>query len=316
MIYIFTEANDEPSTRVFNALCKYDTEVVRVNLDESYVGFSFRIDGLHESGMKILYEGIERIIETNDVFWFRRGNLGSYLFLSNEEKLKFVDFIADEKRALEVFLTKIFLKRHYCLGNANLHNIGKLEVLLAAKSVGLTIPTSIVTYDRTVLVETGISKFVCKPFSDVLIMDSGNCVYHSFIEEYKVSDLQNYFGNSFFQESIDFKYEIRLLCVERKLFAVKIIHRKRGHIDTRHRSNTDIYYSKTLLTKEIQQSIFRLCDSLQTNFAVIDLLVDKDGALWFTDFNPCGQYDELFEYCYPEVDDYIANLLYEREINK
>lgn len=101
MIYIFTEANDNPSTRVINALNKYEIEVLSVNLDKNYVGFSFSIDGLHESGMKILYECIERIIKPNDVFWFRRGNLGSYLFLRNKEKLKFVDFIADEKRALE-----------------------------------------------------------------------------------------------------------------------------------------------------------------------------------------------------------------------
>jgi hypothetical protein len=316
MIYIFTEVNDEPSTRVFNALCNYNVEVVRVNLDENYVGFSFSIDGLNESVMKILYDGIERIIETNDVFWFRRGNIGSYLFLSNEEKLKFVDFIADEKKALDVFLTKVFMQNHYCLGNANLHSIGKLEVLFAAKSVGLPIPKSIVTYDRTVLVETGIRKFVCKPLSDVLIMESGNCVYHSFIEEYNVTDLQDYFGNSLFQESIDFEYEIRLLCVERKVFATKSIHKKRGHIDTRHLSNAQVNYSKIALNEVIQQSIFRLCESLQTNFGVIDFLVDKEGTLWFTDFNPCGQYDEIFEYCYPDVNDYIANLLYEKGINK
>ncbi|GAB1417997.1 hypothetical protein MASR2M12_07620 [Bacteroidales bacterium] len=316
MIYIFTEANDEPSTRVINALNKYETEVLRVNLDKNYVGFSFSIDGLHEPGMKILYEGIERIIKPNDVFWFRRGNLGSYLFLRNEEKLKFIDFIADEKRALEVFLTKVFMENHYCLGNANLHNIGKLEVLLAAKSIGLPIPKSIVTYDRAVLVETGISKFVCKPFCDVLIMDSENCIYHSFVEEYKVADLQEYFGNSFFQESIDFEYEIRLLCVERKIYAVKSVHKKRGHIDTRHPSNTEVHYNKFVLNELVQQAIFRLCESLQTNFAVIDFLVSKEGALWFTDFNPCGQYDEIFEYCYPDVNDFIANLLYEKGINK
>ncbi len=316
MIYIFTEANDDPSSRVFFALRNYDTEVLRINLDSNYVGFSFCLDGFNETRMKIFYEGNERIIESNDVFWFRRGNLGSYLFMNNEKNAKFVDFIADEKRALEVFITKILMKRHYCLGNANLHNIGKLEVLLAAKSVGLPIPKSIVTYDRTVLIETGISKFVCKPFSDVLIMESGNCVYHSFIEEYKVTDLQDYFGNSLFQESIDFEYEIRLLCVERKIFAAKSIHKKRGHIDTRHLSNAGVHYSKIVLNEVIQQSLFRLCESLQTNFGVIDFLVDKEGTLWFTDFNPCGQYDEIFEYCYPDINDYIANLLYEKGINK
>ena len=97
MIYIFTEANDDPSSRVFFALRNYDTEVLRINLDSNYVGFSFCLDGFNETRMKIFYEGNERIIESNDVFWFRRGNLGSYLFMNNEKNAKFVDFIADEK---------------------------------------------------------------------------------------------------------------------------------------------------------------------------------------------------------------------------
>ena len=77
MIYIFTETNDEPSSRVVNALLKYDAEVLRVNLDKNYQGLSFSVDRVNENGLKIFYNGIDRIIETNDVFWFRRGNIGS-----------------------------------------------------------------------------------------------------------------------------------------------------------------------------------------------------------------------------------------------
>ncbi|MCK9450872.1 MAG: hypothetical protein M0Q90_04225 [Bacteroidales bacterium] len=316
MIFILTEANDEPTSRVIDVLRKCNTSVLRVNLDENYLGFSFNLDMLNQTGINIYYDGVERKIDSKDVFWFRRGNFGSYLFINDDKNLSFIDFIAEEKKALEVFLSKVILKRHYCIGNPNIHNIGKLEVLLAAKSVALRIPKSYVTYKKSVLIETGINKFVCKPFSDVLFMDSENSLYHTFIEEYEVSKLKNYFGNSFFQEAVDFDQEIRLLCVERKIFAVKYSHKIRGHVDSRHQSNSGEFYERTKLSEEVQQSIFNLCKLLQTNFAVIDLLVDKSGLLWFIDFNPCGQYDEIYEHCYPEIDEYIANLLYEKELNQ
>lgn len=306
MIYIFSESNDILTDTVISKLRKLNQLLVRFDLNEYYIGFDFDLKQIYERGLRIYYNNFEYVITEKDSVWFRRGNISSYLFFCNNNHAEFKEYIISEKKALESFVIK-FLKQYcYCLGNPLLFEHSKLEMLSIAMSCKLCIPESYVTYTKRSLIDQSYFNFVSKPLSDCLFLKMENEIYYTYIEQYNINDVPDFFGNSMFQRIVNSNIELRVLCIEDKMYCSQINKYNFKHIDMRHQCNKNYEYTKYKLPLKIINKIRKFTKKIDCNFMIFDILLDDHGEYYFIDFNPCGQYDEIRSLYSNEIDREIA----------
>jgi len=312
MIYIFSESNDTTTDGVIQSLINRNADYVRMDLDLNYLGIDFGLNNFSDIEIRIYYGEYEYLINKQDSIWFRRGNISSYLFLNNQYNLIYQTFIANEKRALEEFIVRYLRNNFFCIGNPLIFSCSKLDVLYFAIRCGFRIPRTFLTYKRSSLEKVGLTKFVAKPIGDILFQKIGSELHHTYVEKYKLCEINQYFGNTLFQEFYSSESEIRVLTVLDNIFAVELCFKNKSHVDSRHSTNSDVNYNKVFLSAEIKRQIIELNYLMNTNMSIIDFIKISDGSLLLIDFNPCGQYEEIRDYCFPEIDDVISKILYEK----
>lgn len=312
MIYIFSESGDTTTSYVVEYMVSNNMEVERFDLDNFYLGIDFFLLKSDDITITFYFNNKEFEIKRTDSFWFRRGNISTYLYLNNNRNILYQDYIAEEKKSLEEFLISYLRKNNLCIGNPLIFDCSKLNVLYYATKCGFNVPLTYVTYKRKSLENSGVREFVSKPISNILFKKFENEIHHTYVEKISISDICDYFGNSLFQELISSDTEIRVLSVMNHYFAIELFYDGKEHVDSRFSTNhRKVKYRKVDLPLGICLKINKLNRLMDTNMSVIDLIYDKQGNLFLIDFNPCGQYEEISD-LYPEIHEYIACKLYEK----
>lgn len=300
MIKIISQENDKSTDNIIRWLLFYKQEFQRFNV-ENFTEFSFLLSEKPLSDFNILH---------------RRAKLKTYF----NTGLQSLDNYNREETNMLIKAWEKIIKGHNAsnyVGEFNeeeQHN--KLLDLYLAKSVGLSIPETLITNTKKELLLFAnkfpiITKAVKNPvnlnFEDFSIQDQGTF----FVKKEDIDALDTHFNLSIFQEYIHKDLEIRAFVYGNKIFPMAIFSQNdtKTKIDyrnyNREKPNRCVPFN---FPKDIERKIFNFFDLKKLNTGSIDIIVNEN-KFYFLENNPQGQYEWLSENCNYYIDRYIATQL-------
>jgi len=226
--------------------------------------------------------------------WYWKWNINHSLEIdmdSIENTRKLNLSILNEYKANSGFL-QYKLKDKYWLSHPETASVNKLIILDKAKKIGFKIAdfSIISTKKELILFKEKHNRIITKSIDNgISLLDKDYAVlfYTQEITDNHILELPGSFPDSFCQQFLEKKYEIRVFFLSGKIYAMAIM-----------TPNNDVDYREKFkklrkvpyqLPKEIENKIHLLMKDLSLNMASIDLICTKDNALYFLEVNPIGQ---------------------------
>lgn len=318
MILIVTQTTDISTFKVCEWLLFMQKPFVIINEESSVTVENIQLNTKDISFNLIIDK---RNYYSKDItsVWFRRGGI-RLLFhkidnsLDEEFRKGLKDFMVDEMTIVRDFIMNEF-KAKYHIGN--LGNTNKLNVLKVALDVGLNIPDTLITKDRSELVSfmNKHNQVLSKAISENIHISSEIENFHypnSLISRENIDLLPEKFQLSLFQQYIPKKYEIRVFIAADKMYPMAIFSQNnlRTMIDYR---NYDLELKTRCvpitLTDEIRSQLISLMQNLKMNSGSIDLIYSQDNHCYFLEVNPVGQFGNVSYDCNYYIEKEIAEML-------
>ncbi|MBA4043995.1 MAG: ATP-dependent carboxylate-amine ligase [Erythrobacter sp.] len=172
----------------------------------------------------------------------------------------------------------------------------KPRQLSFAKRSAFRIPSTVVTNDPEVAREfTTKHSCIAKPLRQALL-DEGNAgkvIFTSRIETMDcVSDDEIRLAPVIYQQEIPKRRDVRVIVVDQQVFATAIESQQwsETEVDWRKGIRTDLEHCTIELPAEVIQACIAVTMALGLRYSAIDLVEDKEGAFWFLEANPNGQW--------------------------
>lgn len=191
-----------------------------------------------------------------------------------------------------------------------------------AKSVGLSIPATLITNSKKELLDfyhENNNSIITKPVGDpyVFVDEKTEDNYKSFTEKVSsafLKKLNDFFFSSLFQAYLPTKNELRVFYLDGEFYPTAIINSK----------TTDIKLSVSYgvskinmvaiqLPEEIAEQLHQLMKILELNSGSIDLLQTEDGNIHFIEVNPIGQFMGYSGSLNYQLDEKIADWLIKKD---
>lgn len=95
-----------------------------------------------------------------------------------------------------------------------------------------------------------------------------------------------------FQREITKFADVRVIVVDERVFATRILSQTNSdtEVDWRRGARTDLAHQAFHLPADVTTSCINVTTALGLRFSAIDLVEDRDGAFWFLEANPNGQW--------------------------
>ncbi len=309
MVLILSQRNDISSYKVIEWLQKSgiefilhddisraNVEEVQVTLNNQYSDFSIFLS----DGRKIISSQVSSV-------WFRGGDMFD---LERMTAVKFRDsslnhgssnFLQGEWTMLSNWMFSILLGKHR-LGNPSLYFTNKLQMLEFAASVGLSIPSTIITNRKSHIdsfyksnKEKIISKAIYNSFNFSNI--SGHYSHPTFsVTSHQLKVIPNCIGLSLFQEEIAKDFDIRCCIFENTIYSLAIFSQNDEKTSTDYRCYNINRPNRVVpfeLDKIVKDKLLKLFHKIKLNFGLIDLVKAVDGNIYFLEVNPIGQFDNI-----------------------
>lgn len=191
----------------------------------------------------------------------------------------------------------------------------KIFQLELAKSIGFTIPDSIVTNsfeDSISFYKRNNGNCIIKPIKSGLIEDECNSkvVFTNILKNKPISKKQIKISPNFFQSHIQKIGDVRVTIVGKKAFTT-LIHSQENtqtQVDWRKGENT-LKHTKIKLPIEILRKCTKLLSLLNLRFGAIDFILDEQNNFIFLEINPNGQWAWIEKQTGYEISNEIVNLL-------
>jgi hypothetical protein len=309
MIMIITEATDKVSDTVVEWLKSFNKTFKRYNYEKTVETISIEIST--ELGSTI---NIENIYCTS--VWHRRARLN---FLPKEtiKSPMFSDLIKDQK-VVNFFIERYLREKKEYIGSyiQEIEN-NKLNDLYAAKSVGFLIPESLVTNNKSSLLNF-YSKYpliISKQLSAEYIKDNENQLYSNgtkLLLRQEIENLPEIFAISLFQEYIAKEIEIRVFFFRDCFFSMAIFSQNdnQTQIDYRHYNtenpNRNIPFKLPL---EVEQKLKEFNKQTGHTTGSFDLILTPKGQYYFLEINPSSQFHWVSQNCNYYIEKEIAAIL-------
>lgn len=173
----------------------------------------------------------------------------------------------------------------------------KPRQLTVARKVGLSVPTTIIgnNFDAACALVAN-RRCIVKPLRRALIEDPtgpGSVIYTTELEHLNERDRAAFTAVPLIvQEKIEKNRDVRVTVVDERVAAVAISSQDRPEtsVDWRRGSRTDLLHERIELPDNIVRKCIEVTKALDLRFAAIDLVHDCDGAYWFLEANPNGQW--------------------------
>jgi ATP-GRASP peptide maturase of grasp-with-spasm system len=297
MILILSKPADKDTDCVIEWLNFYKIPVLRINDEELMQGdTSFYYDA-HNTENSYFKTFSQKVYLRNiTVVWYRKfGFLIEY-----EKKLDstrdLMRFLHNEFRALRELIVSALQDKEWIFKRNLLKT--KLEVLNTAKNIGLKIPKTIITTEKTKLchfLKQNNNLIITKPLSESAHIKSNNeFISLSTTVINSVKELSNNFSPSLFQEYIDKEIELRIFYIMEKCYPMAIFSQSNPQtkVDFRiydwENPNRYIPYKIPI---ELENKIDLLMKELKLNTGSLDVIKSaKDGEYYFLEINPSGQF--------------------------
>jgi len=190
----------------------------------------------------------------------------------------------------------------------------KIYQLELAKSIGFSIPDSIVTniyYDSLEFYNRNNANCIVKPIKSGLI-DDKNTPKVAFTNQLKEKPQKEQIEllPNFFQTHIKKSYDVRVTMVGKKAFAALIDSQNNDEtkVDWR-RGEMPLKHTKIEIPNELLEQCVTLLKMLNIRFGAIDFILDTNGNFIFLEINPNGQWAWIEKQAGYEISNEIVNLL-------
>ncbi|UPZ17992.1 grasp-with-spasm system ATP-grasp peptide maturase [Flavobacterium humidisoli] len=300
---------DEPTNKVIDWLYFYNANFRRLNGADFTPEKNFKIDLVNNK--LILDDNAISPIEINVIF-YRRWVKPNVVKIDFENYLK-RNYTKDEVLLIECYHTYLrselnaytnsifsFFKSKAWIPNVHLARrggINKIDVLLKAKELGLSIPDTIIASSKEEVLNfiKEYKRIITKPISEVAPILYKTTAISMYTKEVKITDINkfpNRFFPSLFQKKIDKEFEVRTFIYKRYIYSIAIFSQNdaQTNIDFRNYNfelpNRNVPF---LLPKEIETKLFKLMEEIGLNTGSIDIMLDKNGDYIFLEVNPVGQ---------------------------
>jgi glutathione synthase/RimK-type ligase-like ATP-grasp enzyme len=269
-------------------------DVVRLNVD-CFPAAAQMSWSLRNNGQQSLYiEGMSDDLAKADVVWFRRQ--GKHMLNPRIRNAAHRSFAHNETEAFIQSLDSMFpqarwLNRYHAVKRAT----SKPLQLLTAQACGLTVPSTCVTNSPSeaaaflrvspdAVYKTLSSPSVSYATHRSLIFTRRLSVAdYPLLEDVKHAPCQ-------LQEYINKDYELRITYTGETFYAVKIYSQDttRGQVDWRAAGLGELRYETTVIPSWVADALRKLLDTLELQYAAIDMIVTTDGRYVFLEANPHG----------------------------
>jgi hypothetical protein len=292
MIAIVSKINDDYSDEIIKWLIYFKVLFVKIDLKSINI-MTVTVDLNNEDFIFKLKDGLN----------FRYSDISFFLCRSNSFKVKNLKidsiiphnltnkFIVNEQRTLVEFLNLKIQQK--CIGWSSINLPNKLIQLVYAKNIGIKIPKTIITNNKSVLE----SKFKRKSFVTKAIYENFGDVYKdklylqrvNLIDNFK--DLPDFFMSSLFQEFVEKEFEIRIFYLDGNFYSICFDNSiEKPQVDMRDHYRDHSYF-RFELPLSIEKKIIKLMKKLNLLFGSLDFIYGKDGNFYFLEVNPVGQFD-------------------------
>ena len=173
----------------------------------------------------------------------------------------------------------------------------KPRQLAVARACGLRVPPTAVGNDiRTARALLTAHRCVIKPLRRALVDDPsgpGQVIFTSELNDLREEDRAAFEAVPMIvQSQIPKRRDLRVTVVDQITLAVAIDAQahEETRVDWRRGGRTDLVYERVELPPEVATSCVAVVQSLNLRFAAVDLVEDRDGAFWFLEANPNGQW--------------------------
>jgi glutathione synthase/RimK-type ligase-like ATP-grasp enzyme len=282
MILIITHKNDFTADFLIKELNSQKEQYLRFNCDS--IQEDHKISFLFEETFSLTIDALTSF----DSIWFRRTSFPSFPNKSNDE----VRWLT---RAYKSFFENLWLqfpKSHWVSLPSKIYQAeNKLYQLQLAKSIGFTIPQTLIT-NNILKLESFIAKHneevIIKPLSDGHYEDQ--LIFTNKLRPDHIKNLKEFdIFPVIFQENILKEYELRVTIVGHYVFAARINSQdsNESKIDWRKGDNKFKPYT---LPENIANKCKKLVNDLGLEFGAIDLIKSISGEYYFLEINPNGQW--------------------------
>lgn len=332
MILIISQNDDTSTIDVIKWIRHFGHEVIRINVEDKNV-FIKEVD---IDGKSIIVKHGDRefnLVKDISVAWMRRGHIpfnSNLNFKSNIYDSIFRIDIAnkDLKDYLKAEISDLMEYVHYvfdekCIGGYGKGKVNKLVVLDKARSLGISIPKTLVVFNKQKLAEIcAKDNYITKAISDTYVTESNHIGYTTYTESVKMDDL-HYLNNEIFpsliQKEINKKIELRIFFWYGEIFTLAIFSQNDEQTKTDFR-----IYNKTKPNRFVPykfpekeaEKLVLLMEVMGLQTGSIDYILDKEGNYIFLEINPVGQFGMVSVPGTYYLEKKIAEKLIEYEILK
>lgn len=292
-VVILTDRFDPTADRVVEELSNRNTPVFRIDVAEFPESLSVAAELDGGNGWSGWLQTARRTLRLADVsgVYYRRPT--RFIFHP--------DLSADERRWSAVQARIGFGGLLAAVGPwlNHPHHIGYAEYkpagLQAAVDAGLQVPRILVTNDpeqaREFVADVG-GRAVCKPFGGHGVTDTDGYrhVFANVVTTEQCNDPRIRRTMHLFQQWVTKSYEVRLTVVAGRFFAARIdAGSSAAYVDWR-ADYHNLTYTAIETPNFVRSRVVDLLARLNLRFGALDFVVAPDGAWWFLECNPNGQW--------------------------
>lgn len=317
MILISSIKSDFSTDDIIDWICGADCQkqLLRINPEDSITELKLHVSDSIMSVNFVLGLGTKRkLIDLNSIetFWYRRG-LFSYeenrFPITSRAHFNIQTHLYKEWDRVSEFISNRLLEKRK-IGNINDNQLNKLEVLVQASRLGITIPKTIVS---TFHVE-GESNMISKCIYNGGFTIEEKYTIGSFTSRVNGNSINTFFP-SLFQEEVKKKYELRIFYFVGEFYSSAIFSQgnNKTEVDFRNydkdKPNRVVPYK---LPRDLELKLKALMDELNLETGSIDMIVTPEKKYIFLEVNPIGQFNQVSIPCNYFLEKKIADyLLYE-----
>lgn len=295
MVIVLTSAEDATADYLCDRLELENCRHLRLNTDQllSHTRIHYV-----DNSPSLFFDSYRITPECVSNLWYRRPEALKYDEPNDSPEEKFI--LGEWSEALEGFFAHIPHERWMNHPSSNFFASHKMEQLSTASSLGLTIPSTLITQELTELEEffkRHNGRIIAKPLSAGLVereSEASSLIYTNFVTQCDLDDTVNIFScPTLFQQYIEKEADYRITIIDNQVHAAKMIALDEDGLqrcDVRRNNMVDVVSEPIKLPSQIESALLKLMQRYRLRFGAIDMATSVDGEWFFFEINPNGQW--------------------------
>ncbi|MCK9321701.1 MAG: hypothetical protein M0P32_06835 [Bacteroidales bacterium] len=313
MILILSHSLDYSTYKVIKSLKDFNVKCLRLDVDKFFFNSNINISvSNNDCSFELEYLGERVLFDEIRVVWNRKWDIPSVFKRKVKDVVSFqiYDNLTKEAEVINSYFQKK-LESKLWINHPFNASISKFEQLETAIEVGFRIPKTCISNLSNTILGKLQGDIITKPMSECLNFTENGKHYVTYTQKCIIGKDERFFP-SLFQEQIKRAYELRVFVFYRSIYPMMIFTEETDNIDIRYKNyvktNT---YSSCKLSESITRSILLFMEKSKLQTGSFDLIVDKKGDTYFLEVNPFGQFDFVAKNCNYNIEERIAEYLYE-----